>query len=486
MKLKELYNNRKIILFYTMITMIYFGIFAKIEYATDTYATFSFSLKEFCNIFSASGRFLTVFSGIIVRTLKLSDSLCYSLSFILAVLSMIFSQYKLYKIIKEDIECKELQIIIPVLIILNIFSIELFLFIEKGIIIFGIFMCICALENIIKLFKTNEKKYYLFSLIFILLANFSYQGVIGIFIAISVIYIIKFSKNIKDFFINNVIVGSAYVLPTLFDYIAIKMLFKNDRINGERILIESIKKISLSTVRMIISTYNILPKFLFLGLIISVLLLIIYKILSQKNLRLVNILKVLYIVLAIIMVSILPQMLQNTNSIWFVPRSTYSYAALFGILVLYLVIYFKPNKNIIRIILFLSVILLLFQFCSFNKIGTDRYKINEMDYEISKKINEYINEYENKTGNHINKIAIYHDSGPQYSYDRIFTTGDTNIKAYSIDWSIVSILKYYCQKDLELINKDDMKQIKFNEKNWMNFDKDQLIFEKDTLHLCIY
>ena len=486
MKLKELYNNRKIILFYTMITLIFFGIFAKIEYATDTYATFSFSLNEFGNIFSASGRFLTVFCGTIVRLLKISDNICYLLSFILAVLSMIFSQYKLYNIIKEDIHCEELKITIPVLILLNIFSIELFLFIEKGIMIFGIFMCICALESIIKLFKTKEKKYYLFSLIFILLANFSYQGVIGIFIAISVIYIIKYSKNIKDFFINNIIVGSAYVLPTIVDYIAIKILFKNDRINGEIILIQSIKKISLSTVRMIISTYNILPKFFFLGLIIIIIALIFYKILLQENQKIVNVLKVLYIILAVIMVSILPQMLQNTNSIWFVPRSTYAYAALYGILILYMAINYKLNINIVRVTLLLSTILLLFQFYSFNKISIDRYKLNEMDYEVSKKINEYINEYESKTGNKVNKIAIYHANAPQYSYDGIFATGDTNIKAYSTDWSTVSVLKYYCQKDLKLIEIDARKQAEFNEKNWMSFDKEQLIFEKDTLHLCIY
>lgn len=37
-----------------------------------------------------------------------------------------------------------------------------------------------------------------------------------------------------------------------------------------------------------------------------------------------------------------------------------------------------------------------------------------------------------------------------------------------------------------MIDIDARKQAEFNEKNWMSFDKEQLIFEKDTLHLCIY
>ena len=66
--------------------------------------------------------------------------------------------------------------------------------------------------------------------------------------------------------------------------------------------------------------------------------------------------------------------MQNTESIWFVARSTYSYASLFGILVLYLFMNFKNIKNKNKnFVIILSLVLLIVQFERFNEIETSRY-----------------------------------------------------------------------------------------------------------------
>ena len=75
-----------------------------------------------------------------------------------------------------------------------------------------------------------------------LLANFSYQGVVGIFVAISIIYILKYSKNIKEFVINNICVALSYGIPAIIDYLLIKICYISSRINGEIILSGSLKK----------------------------------------------------------------------------------------------------------------------------------------------------------------------------------------------------------------------------------------------------
>ena len=482
-------KNKKIYIF-AAIALIFFGALAEFEFAVDTYATLTFSTKEFINQFASSGRFILVFVGVILEILKLKSEVVYNLSYITALICMIISMYKLHTIIKDDVKNEILKILIPVLIVLNAFSLELFLFIEKGIMLFGVMMCIFAVERIKQWLKEKNKKDIILAFIFMLLANFSYQGVVGIFVAISVIYIVKYSKTIKDFIINNVVVILNYGIPAIIDYILIKIFFSSSRVSGKIVISESLRKIYENTKSMIVGTYSMLPKYLFAVMILVMIGLIVYQIICKKEdtkNKLIDIAKMLYIIFAVILATIAPQIMQNTDSIWFVARSTYTYASLFGVLVLYLCVNFKDIKIQSRNIIFvLSAILLIVQFNRFNIIETSRYKTNEMDYEVTKNITSKIKEYEKETGNKIEKIALYKDKSMSYAYDGIFSTGDTNIKAYSKDWCIIYILKYY--SGINLINSEKNPEIEkeFQNKDWDKFDEKQLIFDGDTMHLCKY
>ena len=148
------YINSKELLIYIALTIIFFGVFYNIEYAVDTYATFSCIIQDLYNQFAPCGRFIIVLFGTILKFLNINNKISYFVSFAVGIICMTISQYKLYKIIEKDVKCKALKVIVPTLIILNIFSIELFLFIEKGIMIFSILMCICALEVLIIFFVT--------------------------------------------------------------------------------------------------------------------------------------------------------------------------------------------------------------------------------------------------------------------------------------------------------------------------------------------
>lgn len=480
----------KMLWIFGAIVIVFFGVLSQMEFALDTYATLSFSLHEFIDQFASSGRFLLVFVGIVLRILNLSSKAIYSISYLTAILCMIISLYKLYMIIKDDVKSLIFRILIPTLIILNAFSVELFLFIEKGIMLFGVMMCIFAVGEIKGWLKNKNKKSLILTFIFMLLANFSYQGIVGIFVAISIVYILKYSKNIKDFIINNIVVALSYGIPAIIDYLLIKVLYISSRVSGNIILVDSIKKICISTKGMVVNTYNMLPKYLLVIFVILLCALIIYQIITKKESiknKLIEILKVIYVIFVVILASIAPQIMQNTDAIWFVARSTYSYASLFGVIVLYLYTNFgnikKWNKIIIII---LSLILLVVQFNRFNFIEVSRYKTNEMDYEITRKIISRINEYETRTGEKIKNISLYEDKSMTYAYYNIFSTGDTNIKAYSKDWGIIYILKYYSGRDFNTVEKNPEIEEKFKSKDWDNFEDEQLIFEGDTLHLCKY
>ena len=486
--MKKMFKDTKLY-FFVVISAIFFLNLLKMEYATDTYAVFCFDAKSIFQQFASSGRLVTACVGAMCKILNIRNDVMYICSFIIAFISIVFSEYKLYKIIKEDINDKLFQKIIPILIIVNIFSIELFLFIEKGIMIFAIMMCIVALDNFIKSLKFKSKKNLLYAVISMMIATCSYQGVVGIFVAISMIYILKYSDSIKSFIKNNVIVALIYGIPAILDYVFVKILYSSSRINGKIIFKETINKIILSTQDMIKFTYRLLPKNFFITVITLIIIICVYEIIRNKKdlkLKFIEIGKIIYIIFGLLIVTVLPQMVQNTQSIWFVPRSTYVFASTFGILMLYLFMNFDISIIIKNIVLIVSAVLLFLQLYKFNIIEIDRYKLNAIDFEISKNICEQIQEYEEKFKIEIKNIVLYKDKSSGYTYENIFATGDTNVKAYSNDWSCKAILDYYSKKKLSIGRKNTEIENFFKEKDWNTFNLEQLKFEGDTLHICCY
>ena len=477
--------KKKIFIFYFIITIIFFGMLIKLEFATDTYAVFNFNKEEVFMQYAMSGRFITGIVFKILKTISIPETILYKISFAFAFFCATLSQYILYKIIEKDVKSKLLKILIPTLIIINPFSIELFLFIEKGIMWFGILMCILATNQTIRFFKTKLKKNIIFALIFMFLANCSYQGVVGIFLSISLVFILKYSKNIKQFVVNNFIVGIIYAIPALLDLVLVKILYKASRINGQVVLLDSMKLIIQNTQNMYLKMYDLLPKYVFILLILFTFVVFWCKILKD-NKRFSNVLSFFYIIIGITFVAIAPQIVQPTNLIWFSPRSTYSFASMYGILILYLAMNYEVGYIIKNLILLISFLLIIFQVQKFITIEKDRYILNKNDKEITMQIIEQIENYEKQTGNIINKISWYQDEKANYSYNGIFVTSDMNVKCYSSDWSTVEILKYYLKRNIKLEKKDEKLEEFFKSKNWNEFNIEQILFDKNKLNLCNY
>ena len=476
---------KKIPIFYTFITLLFFGLLIKLEFATDTYAVFNFDKEAVFIQYAMSGRFVTGIVFTILKYLNISEKLMYVLSYTLAIICAILSQYYLYKIISKDVREKYLKLLIPTLIVINPFSIELFLYIEKGIMWFGVLMCIVAAKSVIDFFETKQKKSIIYSMVLMYIANCSYQGVVGIFIAILLVYILKYSKKIKDFLLYNVIVGSVYVIPAIIDYLLVRIMFKSSRINGKINIIESIKIILKNTFSMTVKTYEILPKYAFILFILFTFAVFCSKIWKEKK-RSLNIAKILYIIFGVTFFAIIPQTLQPTNSIWFVPRATYCFASMYGILVLFITMNYNVDGISKNLILIISFILIFLQVQKFIKVEKDRYILNKQDEQISMRIVEQINNYETQTGNKIECVAVYQDKNPNYTYEGIFAIGDMNIKCYYTDWSTIEILKYYIKRDLKTVKKDEKMKRNFKKQDWDKFNSDQIIFKENTINICNY
>lgn len=536
--MKEKFKTKKGYFVFLLITLVFFGIFAKMDFATDTYAVLEESRKNILQNFLQSGRLITAFFFSIFVLLKIPVSITYMLTFLLAIFSISFSMYKLFYIIKENIVDNEIiSGILAVSIIINPFSIELFMFIEKGIMTFGILACVLALEQFIKFVenyqrkennkiaknKSNDeysskeidkkiKKEFLISVCYMILAVFSYQGVVAIFLALATIFAIKKSKKFTEFLKNTIASVIIYLIPAILNFAMVRLIFKGNRVNGEIILSESLKKIVAGTNSMF-NTYNILPRNIFAILYFATILIAIIAIFTNNNIKrkTLNILELVYLDLMTILSTIAPQILQSTASIWFVSRSTYAFASIIGINSLFALIVAsgwkeenkkledktnlkteikqiksKSVKNIEIVIEIINLLLIIVTLYKFNSIEIDHYNLNYQDKLIAKEIGKRIYDYEQETGIEIQKIAIYKDKNPRYTYNDIFVTGDINISSFATDWSDVNSINYY--NNLKLIRVDQEEEIKnnFEKSDWDYFDNEQIIFKGDTLHLCVF
>ena len=488
-KIEQTFKDKKLYIF-AIITIAFFGIFSKVQYAPDTYSVFTNPVDVSVAHFFSCGRYVTgLATSIFMGTLNLSNTAIYFLSYGFAILFMIISLYKLDKIVGKYVKNEMVSIIITTVTLINPFSIELYFYIEKGIMVFSVLLCVLAVEQMDKFFQ-GKKISILWALLSMLIANCCYQGTVGTFVALSLILILEYSKNIKDFIKNNILVALAYGIPAVVNFLSIKILSTNVRISGSLNLAETIKKVIEGSKSMLIGTYTILPKYLFLGIITFLILFIVYKIIRKKETKIKTKILILagvfYLIAGTYIATVAPQMIQATNSIWFVPRSSYPMGVIIGILMLYAWKNFEIKNIEKNIMIIIATIYALIQLTSFVNWGIDNYIGNYEDKRVSEQIIKQIEKYEKETGNVIDSVAIYQDKSPQYAYIGIKAIGDMNIRAYFPDWCITRILTLYTQREWKKVDIDEGIKETFLTQNWDDFSEKQIKFEKNIMHLCIY
>lgn len=487
-RIKEILLDKNLYIF-SIITILFYGVFCIMQYAPDTYSVFATNLTDIVSHFFSCGRIVTGGALYIVRgLLHIGNYGTYLLSYGFAMLCMIISLYKLNKLINQEIKNTIVSILITTLIIINPFSIELFVYIEKGIMILSILLCILAVEQIKKFFEGNKKS-IIVALILMIIANCCYQGTVGLFVAISLLYIIKYSKNIKEFIVNNIIVALTYGIPAILNFMLVRFLFTNERVAGKIVLSESIIKMLQGTKRMVINTYDLLPKYVFMILIAVLLGIIIYQAIKKKissKKKILEILGACYLIAGTLFATVAPQILQDTSSIWFVARSSYTMASIIGLLTMYIFMKTQIHVKMKNMLIVILLAFLLLQFVSFMSFSIDNYIGNYIDKMTTLEINQLIKDYEEKMGQQITQISIYHDSEIQYTYPELKASGDMNIKAYSADWCVPQIIQMYTGRNLTTVENDETLKNEFLQKNWNVFDKEQIVFQGDTMHICLY
>jgi len=485
----------KILCIFLLITLVFFGAFIKINYTTDTYAVIEGLHRAIFENFLQSGRFITaIFFAIFVK-LHVSIKVAYVVSYIVAIFAITLSIYKTYNLIKNEIlsdnEKKNiLVILISILLIINPFSIELMIYIEKGIMALSILFSICAVEKFVAYLKEENKKDKIkniaISALYILLAVSSYQGTVGIFVVFSAIFILKYSKTFCKFVKNTILNLLVYGIPALINLIFTKFIFKGSRVSGERIIPESIKKI-IDGSKSMVNAYGILPKYSFLIFIDLALIFTIIIIMNNKN-KILNLLKLIYVILITYFIAIAPQAMQATSSIWMVARSTYTFASIIVLIqILAMLINEKEYKNkvLINLMIVFDFIFIIVEMVSFNAIEVQNYQISFEDKQIALRLEQKLEEYEKETGIKVNKIAFYEDKSKSWTYRDITKNfGDVNLTAFATDWSDANMINYYTGRNLTKVEKDEEIEKSYKDKDFITFSDEEILIKGDTVHFC--
>lgn len=475
--MNKILKDKKLYIFF-LVVIVFFGNLILMNYSVDTYLLFASPRLRYVIEYFSAGRFITGAFFFIQGFLHLPEYFMYLSSYILAIIFSTLSIYELNKILDKYISNKFLSIILSIGIIINPFIIELWLFIENGIMMLSIFASIQAFKYFDNFLQKSDKRNLLKSFVWMVIALFSYQGTVGIFAGLAIISILKYSKNIKDFVKNNGIMFLVYLISTIINYIFV-ILFSRERVGSNHDIIKVFKMIISSTKELLLNAFGLLPKGIFPIILIISLLITIYYAFNNKN-KITLFLSIIYGIVIIYLFTIAPIIPQNSDSLIMFPRTSYVFGSIIGII--FVIINNKTNYKVLGAII---ILLLVVEFYSFIRIEVNRYILNYKDREIIEQINEKIEEYEKTTGYEIKNISFYNQENSHMFYNHLYDY--INVSAKNEKPNSVALFVYYTDRKVEEV--DNSKVIYndyFKDNHWQSFNLDQVVLDGDTIHWYMY
>lgn len=486
-----LFQQRGSVVKITALVLLYFGINSYLSFATDTFATFSTGFYGAgLDMAMRNGRPVIGVMYILYALSGLSNVSFYYISSLLALLFLVCSVW-IYQSTLTRYGVKEnIGILLAFASVANIFIIEYFMFIEKCGFMLAILLNVIGVYWIEKFFDDHKIRHCCFSMVSMILAAFTYQGTIALFVILSMPFASRRAKTFRQYFLNGTAILVTYISSALINLLAFRFIFKNTRISAEINYFAQLKSVLEGVGYNSKFTFNILPPYVFLtaGYVCFFTALVWSMVYLKK--RLWRILNVFNIVIAAFLFST-ASIIQGSG--WWSTRVVYPLASVVAVLAINIFIDEKETMNIfvqriLRITSLLAILLvLLFQYFAFNKIYIDKYKSNALDEYRYTYIYQEICDYKESTGKDITQIAFYEDA-KRYDaqYRNLYDTGDLVVSAFTTPWSDISAMNYYLKTNYVKVDPEEKYKEYFSGKDWNCLSQEQLIFDEDTLHLCVY
>lgn len=435
------------------------------------------------------GRIFMYIIGQIANKININISEYVIILTFLAVIISYICIILIEKILKKY-KYKEKFIIVSLIAYVTIMN---FMYLENLYFTECIVMAISIMAYILAADWLNEGKNIIKVFLLVLLGVFCYQGTINVFITFYLLFaLIKNRKIDKTIIKNMCIVLGISLVSIVINMIQIKICGK---IYGlEQTRTGNISEIFFNIIYIIGNMHKILmqsselfPKYVFLVFLVSIIVIVaIWD--KKKNGNFDNLANVLLLVIVAIISSVLINVVSLSS--FGLGRMVFSVGALIGIIYMYLYCTTDiiEEKSVFKYIV-IGILILYTVINVWNTLNIliSHREANKLDKQEAIQANKFIDEYEAESGLKVKYIAVAYDSNVTWNYKEIKHKSLYTHRALMIWWCNVQTINYFGNRNLEKIpmNKKIYDE-NFDGKDWDCLNKDQFIFEGDTLYYCVY
>lgn len=329
--------------------------------------------------------------------------------------------------------------------------------------------------------------------LFIILAANSYQVILAYYAIL--IMILLYLKNQDEFNIlklmKETVVAAVVAAFAMFGNIVLTNYFMKNgvidsasRYNTLSFSIENIIGILGENKNLWIDGLGLLPHGILLITLVILLFVLIFVCCANK-VRVGEAGYCLLIFLGCLVVIYFPQMLDAGLT----PRSVLPIFGLFSICLYFIVFWSEKISYAVRGTIVLAGLFWIVNLFYCQKAILCIFQLNALEAEYALAVENEIRNYEEKTGEEIMYVGFEKDKAPQWKYDTIPVQphGEMLNKAYMVSWGDVYTLNYYTNLGLEKVECDRNVKNYFHDNDWDAFmPEEQLIFEKNTVYVCLY
>ena len=484
---------------YTFFVMLMFAViicsnFFRMHFSQDTYCiNVDYGYDRYIKHFLSIGRILGAVQMFITKKLNIPFETMVIGSSVSATILLTLSWFILYsytvKIAKIG-ENKKKQLLIAGItfsIIFNFCTFETLVFAEAIVLAFSI---LCAtLASCI--YTSNLKRKNVYTVILIFLTILAYQTSTSLFLIITLVFIaFKNKGNIKEILKKSIYVGLIYGVSMILGLLITKFLGNYLNWVERETTLLSIKEMIQTIFKyldfIVIKNFYIEPKGWNFIVIIFLTIIFIAQVIKSKEYF--HILEYIVLVALCCIIPILPLMAIPIKDQYMETRMAMVFGALAGTLLLYLILVMKADetKVIKDIISIITITLFVINSIYFIRSSSENIATGYIDRNIAKSIIYNIEKYEKENDIKLKKIVVGYDTNPIYYYEGQIMLRSANGRGLATNFTVAPLIEYYCGEKYEWYVSQEEIDERFLEKNWDAYSEEQLVFEGDTLYLCVY
>jgi len=466
--------------------------FLKMEYATDTYTIEQVGMEAFGDSMFQNGRLVSAAAFYLFDTLWPQIGGFYYVSLLLA---LVFAPLAIFFLGKLLLRWVSAPVAYPLAFftLLNPLAVEYFLFIEKGYFMLALCMSVLALWCLVRVWE-GKWQWLALSCLCLAVAAFTYQTLPGAFAVLAVPFALLCAKSVKQAARNLWLAVAVYGVGALPNFLFLKWIGGSQRV-GEGIRFSNLQSVFAFAVP-IASVLLYLLGFFLLFLLCGLFTVRLKRGCFWSRASLGLFVPVALTVLGGLVVTFVPFLFVAPSQVWFPCRVLYPLGTLLGTLPLLVLRpatpgdtepVASPKKRTARLTCGVLTGVLLLNFVFFQAVAWSRLRNNALDEELCERIGALIEAYEAQTGEEILTVCIYHDAAITKHNPGVLYLGDSNVRAFSKDWSDVDHMNVILGRAfVESLPDGQVYAAHFANRNWDCFDEEQLVFDGQTLHLCVY